>query len=178
MNATPSILIFFSGWNFFCALNMALVHLFCFTLFFKYTFSRKFFLCKRLFWTFFSLIKKLCSKTKFEIDVTPSFYNLFSFFSSTPTNLRICFVFGDFVQFLQKKMYMPFRPFFNSPSEIFTHFFFNFCFFLKGSFLSNLSIANFIFNIDPLITILENFCTPYCSSPLTNTGNTFLYLAQ
>ena len=48
---------------------------------------------------------------------------------------------------------MPFRQFFNSPPF--------FVFFLKCLFLSNLSTAYFRIKIDPLKTILENFCTVY-----------------
>ena len=43
---------------------------------------------------------------------------------------------------------MLFRPFFNSPSGIF-----------KCLFLSNLSTAHLVIKIEPLITILEIFCT-------------------
>ena len=47
MNATPSILIF--QFEFFAPTNMALVHLFCFTTFFKFTCSKQIFFCEKDF---------------------------------------------------------------------------------------------------------------------------------
>ena len=58
---------------------------------------------------------------------------------------------------------MPFQTIFNSPSEIFYTLFMNLFFSKSFFFLSNLSTANRKIKFDPLITILEIFCTPYCT---------------
>ena len=96
----------------FCYLNNLDKHLYCFTTFFKFTFSKKFFFFvkKRLFLTFFknsfycnfffkqkvrdkhfsglnSTSDVLLCKWKyseFEIDITPSIYNFFQFLFTCP----------------------------------------------------------------------------------------------
>ena len=112
------------------------------------------------FWlNFFVCERKILN---FEIDVTPSIYNFFSIFSSSTPTINLCLahlfcVWWFCPIFAQKKIE---NAFFNSPSQILYNYFFLLFFFSASVFLSNLSTANLVFKIDPLITILENFCTP------------------
>ena len=94
----------------------------------------------------------------FDTSTTPSILIFFCFFCE---NIFFKFFYCYKKCCCKTKNITPFRPFFDSPSEIFTHLSFDFLFlFLKVFILSNLSTANFVFKFNQLITISEKFCTP------------------
>ena len=97
--------------------------------------------------------------SEFEIDVTPSMFNFSIFSSSTTTkSVYFCKIFST-AYFIKWK---------NSEFEIdVTPSMFNFSIFSSSTttksvyFCIIFSTAYFIIKIDPLITILDIFCTPY-----------------
>ena len=110
MNATPSIFIFLVDF-FSVPSNMNLVHLFCFTTFFKFMFSKKFFFAKMT--SFFEsdkiVILKSMSHLQFiTFSITSS--------SSTPTNLPLAHLFclrRFFLSLVKKKIVIAFFVIFN-----------------------------------------------------------------
>ena len=124
MNATPSIMIFWLKFS--ASSNMALVHLFCFTTFFKFTVSKKFFCEKDFFWIFIVIIflfvkQKILLKTPYMQKVRDTTFLRPKF------DVRLLCKWknsGDFVQFLPKKdIKCLMDHFLTAHPKFFTHFF-------------------------------------------------------